>query len=96
VPNPHRFAIRAGRNQVGEFAFVLLSRASNLGLVQRKLYLLLLGTTALSIVTTPLLFRSIPYLIRLFTLMRWLPREDDDALPVRPLPRLLECELRSG
>jgi predicted Kef-type K+ transport protein len=73
--------------QVGEFAFVLLSRASNLGLVQRKLYLLLLGTTALSIVTTPLLFRSIPYLIRLFTLMRWLQRDgDDDVLPtsVRP------------
>mmetsp|Transcript_22266 Transcript_22266/g.48941 ORF Transcript_22266/g.48941 Transcript_22266/m.48941 type:complete len:661 (-) Transcript_22266:274-2256(-) len=64
--------------QVGEFAFVLLSRASNLGLVQRKLYLLLLGTTALSIVSTPLLFRSIPSLVRLATLMRWLRREEAD------------------
>eukprot|EP00899_Mesostigma_viride_P024716 jgi/Mesvir1/5429/Mv15489-RA.1 len=37
--------------QIGEFAFVLLSRASNMGLVQKKLYLLLLGTTALSLVS---------------------------------------------
>ncbi|XP_020227261.1 K(+) efflux antiporter 6 isoform X2 [Cajanus cajan] len=35
--------------QIGEFAFVLLSRASNLHLVEGKLYLLLLGTTALSL-----------------------------------------------
>jgi hypothetical protein len=87
---------------VGEFAFVLLSRASNLGLVQRKLYLLLLGTTALSLVTTPLLFRSIPYLIRLFTLMRWLPRDgDDDALPTSvraraPHPSLLRPRVLAG
>ncbi|KAG9152503.1 hypothetical protein Leryth_016417 [Lithospermum erythrorhizon] len=36
--------------QIGEFSFVLLSRASNLHLVEGKLYLLLLGTTALSLV----------------------------------------------
>ncbi|PWA71820.1 K+ efflux antiporter 4 [Artemisia annua] len=36
--------------QIGEFAFVLLSRASNLHLIEGKLYLLLLGTTALSLV----------------------------------------------
>ncbi|KAL0680882.1 hypothetical protein Bca4012_047729 [Brassica carinata] len=35
--------------QIGEFAFVLLSRASNLHLIEGKLYLLLLGTTALSL-----------------------------------------------
>ncbi|GFY81964.1 K+ efflux antiporter 5 [Actinidia rufa] len=35
--------------QIGEFAFVLLSRASNLHLVEGKMYLLLLGTTALSL-----------------------------------------------
>ncbi|EOY30491.1 K+ efflux antiporter 4 isoform 4 [Theobroma cacao] len=39
--------------QIGEFAFVLLSRASNLHLVEGKLYLLLLGTTALSLVCEP-------------------------------------------
>ncbi|XP_022842900.1 K(+) efflux antiporter 4-like [Olea europaea var. sylvestris] len=36
--------------QIGEFAFVLLSRASNLHLIEGKLYVLLLGTTALSLV----------------------------------------------
>ncbi|KAI7997749.1 K(+) efflux antiporter 5 [Camellia lanceoleosa] len=35
--------------QIGEFAFVFLSRASNVHLVEGKLYLLLLGTTALSL-----------------------------------------------
>ncbi|XP_042405442.1 K(+) efflux antiporter 4-like isoform X2 [Zingiber officinale] len=57
--------------QIGEFAFVLLSRASNLHLVEGKLYLLLLGTTALSLVTTPLLFKFIPAIIHLGVLLRW-------------------------
>ncbi|KAL3839262.1 hypothetical protein ACJIZ3_023853 [Penstemon smallii] len=51
--------------QIGKFAFVLLSRASNLHLVQGKLYLLLLGTTALSLVTTPLLFKLPPAVVHL-------------------------------
>ncbi|KAK9947931.1 hypothetical protein M0R45_003526 [Rubus argutus] len=58
--------------QIGEFAFVLLSRASNLHLVEGKLYLLLLGTTALSLVTTPLLFKMIPAVVHLGVLLRWL------------------------
>jgi Kef-type K+ transport system membrane component KefB len=49
--------------QIGEFSFVLLSRASNAGLVERKLYLLLLGTTALSLVITPTLIRGIPRIL---------------------------------
>ncbi|XP_058181707.1 K(+) efflux antiporter 5 [Rhododendron vialii] len=61
--------------QVGEFAFVLLSRASNLHLVEGKMYLLLLGTTALSLVTTPLLFKLIPAMMHLGVLMHWFPSE---------------------
>ncbi|KAK6926337.1 Cation/H+ exchanger [Dillenia turbinata] len=61
--------------QIGEFAFVLLSRASNLHLVDGKVYLLLLGTTALSLVTTPVLFKLIPAFIHLGVLMRWFPLE---------------------
>jgi predicted Kef-type K+ transport protein len=57
--------------QIGEFAFVLLSRASNLHLVEGKLYILLLGTTALSLVTTPLLFKLIPAVVHLGVLLRW-------------------------
>ncbi|XP_073225777.1 K(+) efflux antiporter 4 isoform X1 [Cicer arietinum] len=61
--------------QIGEFAFVLLSRASNVHLVEGKLYLLLLGTTALSLVTTPLLFKLIPAVLHLGALLRWFPPE---------------------
>ncbi|XP_022749928.1 K(+) efflux antiporter 6-like isoform X5 [Durio zibethinus] len=61
--------------QIGEFAFVLLSRASNLHLVEGKLYRLLLGTTALSLVTTPLLFKLIPAVVHLGVLLRWFPAD---------------------
>ncbi|XP_042501255.1 K(+) efflux antiporter 4-like [Macadamia integrifolia] len=57
--------------QIGEFSFVLLSRASNLHMVEGKLYLLLLGTTALSLMTTPLLFKLIPAVLHLGVLLRW-------------------------
>ncbi|KAK4602670.1 hypothetical protein RGQ29_011618 [Quercus rubra] len=57
--------------QIGEFSFVLLSRASNLHLIEGNLYLLLLGTTALSLVTTPLLFKLIPAVVHLGVLTRW-------------------------
>ncbi|KAL3676837.1 hypothetical protein R1sor_026785 [Riccia sorocarpa] len=63
--------------QIGEFAFVLLSRASNLHLVQNKLYLLLLGTTALSLVTTPLLFKAIPVIMQLGAVMHWFPSDGE-------------------
>ncbi|XP_050224315.1 K(+) efflux antiporter 5 [Mercurialis annua] len=62
--------------QIGEFAFVLLSRASNLHLVEGKMYLLLLGTTALSLVTTPLLFKLIPNVMNLGVLLNWFPPEN--------------------
>ncbi|GKB37884.1 K(+) efflux antiporter 4 isoform X2, partial [Tanacetum coccineum] len=61
--------------QIGEFAFVLLSRASNLHLIEGKLYLLLLGTTALSLVTTPFLFKLIPAVVHLGVLLRWFSPE---------------------
>ncbi|CAK9135193.1 unnamed protein product [Ilex paraguariensis] len=61
--------------QIGEFAFVLLSRASNLHLVEGKMYLLLLGTTAFSLVTTPVLFKLIPAVMHLGVLMHWFPSE---------------------
>lgn len=64
--------------QIGEFAFVLLSRASNLHLVEGKIYLLLLGTTALSLVTTPLLFKLIPNVMNLGILLQWFPTESNN------------------
>ncbi|KAE9620993.1 putative cation/H+ exchanger [Lupinus albus] len=69
------FVVGISLAQIGEFAFVLLSRASNLHLVEGKMYLLLLGTTALSLVTTPLLFKLIPSVMNLGVLMHWFPSE---------------------
>ncbi|XP_057478243.1 K(+) efflux antiporter 6-like isoform X1 [Actinidia eriantha] len=66
--------------QIGEFAFVLLSRASNLHLVEGKLYLLLLGTTALSLVTTPLLFKLIPAVVHLGVLLRWFSPDSNSEI----------------
>ncbi|GAA0164675.1 hypothetical protein LIER_20257 [Lithospermum erythrorhizon] len=57
--------------QIGEFAFVLLSRASNHHLIEGNVYMLLLGTTALSLVTTPLLFKMIPAVVHLGVLLKW-------------------------
>jgi len=56
---PPQVALSVGiaLSQIGEFAFVLLSRAKSIGLVSRTLYLLLLGTTALSLCFTPFAFR---------------------------------------
>ncbi|XP_052186971.1 K(+) efflux antiporter 5 [Diospyros lotus] len=63
--------------QIGEFAFVLLSHATNLHLVEGKMYLLLLGTTALSLVTTPVLFKLMPAMMHLGVLMHWFPPESN-------------------
>ncbi|KAF3321293.1 K(+) efflux antiporter 5 [Carex littledalei] len=69
------FVVGLSLAQIGEFAFVLLSRASHLNLVEGRMYLLLLGTTALSLVTTPLIFKLIPAVMHLGILMRWFPPE---------------------
>nr|XP_009780708.1 PREDICTED: K(+) efflux antiporter 4-like [Nicotiana sylvestris]XP_016453459.1 PREDICTED: K(+) efflux antiporter 4-like [Nicotiana tabacum] len=47
---------------------------------QGKLYLLLLGTTALSLVTTPLLFKLIPAVVHLGVLLRWFPPDSPSEL----------------
>lgn len=52
-----RVSIKAGvyLAHVGEISFLLLSRASAMGLISSHLYLLLLGTISLSLIVTPLL-----------------------------------------
>jgi Kef-type K+ transport system membrane component KefB len=70
------FTVGISLAQVGEFSFVLLSRASSVGLVHRKLYLLLLGTTALSLVVAPTLFKLKHYIIKFASILRWIKSED--------------------
>jgi Kef-type K+ transport system membrane component KefB len=91
------FVVGLSLAQIGEFAFVLLSRASHLHLVGGKMYLLLLGTTALSLVTTPLIFKLIPVVMHLGILMRWFPTENSmqNELPLQEKAVMLEAHNRS-
>ncbi len=49
-----------GINQIGEFSFVLASQGKSLGLIDDRPYLLLLGTTAITLVLTPIIFSVAP------------------------------------
>ena len=49
-----------GLNQIGEFSFVLALTGQNLGLITQEKYLLLIGTTAITLVLTPIGMRFSP------------------------------------
>lgn len=51
-------AVGLSMAQIGEFAFVLLSVASQLGLLPYQVYMLLMGITALSLLLTPFLLQA--------------------------------------
>lgn len=56
-----------GINQIGEFSFVLALAGLQQGLITEKTYLLLLGTTAITLVLTPIWLNISPYLADKFT-----------------------------
>jgi monovalent cation:H+ antiporter-2, CPA2 family len=61
-----------GLAQIGEFSFVLASKGQELGLVSRRVYLLLLGTTAVTLVLTPFVLRLVPKLFDWLETIPWL------------------------
>ncbi|MQM02773.1 hypothetical protein Taro_035547, partial [Colocasia esculenta] len=67
------FLVGLSLAQIGEFAFVLLSRASNLHLVQVIPFWLITHDC----VTTPLVFKLIPAVLHLGILMHWFPSESN-------------------
>jgi monovalent cation:H+ antiporter-2, CPA2 family len=71
---PLKTAIIAGLGlaQIGEFSFVLASEGQALGLVSRRVYLLILGTTAVTLVLTPFLLRLLPPLFTWMEAQPWL------------------------
>jgi monovalent cation:H+ antiporter-2, CPA2 family len=72
-----------GLAQIGEFSFVLASEGQSLGLVSRRVYLLILGTTAVTLVLTPFVLRLVPQLFVWAEGSPWLKFLLDDAdLPV--------------
>ncbi|CAC5345894.1 MULTISPECIES: cation:proton antiporter [Planktothrix] len=52
-----------GLAQIGEFSFVLASAGQGLGLVSRRVYLLIVGTTALTLIITPFILQFAPKLL---------------------------------
>ena len=79
---PLRLAITVGLGlgQIGEFSFVLASSGQQLGLVSRQVYLLILGTTAVTLIVTPFLMKATPqilgFLEKVPVVKTWLNRMD--------------------
>ncbi|MGG6294509.1 cation:proton antiporter [Leptolyngbya sp. AN02str] len=71
---PLKTALIAGLGlaQIGEFSFVLASKGQVLGLVSRQVYLLILGTTAVTLVFTPFVLRLIPRFFAWADTVPWL------------------------
>ncbi|MBW4636524.1 MAG: cation:proton antiporter [Iphinoe sp. HA4291-MV1] len=81
-----------GLAQIGEFSFVLASEGQALGLVSRRVYLLTLGTTAVTLVLTPFVLRLVPIVFNWLESMPWLkpyfngegkPLEVAEELPMK-------------
>jgi CPA2 family monovalent cation:H+ antiporter-2 len=60
-----------GLAQIGEFSFVLASEGQALGLVSRRIYLLILGTTAVTLMLTPFILRLLPFLFDFAESIPW-------------------------
>lgn len=73
---PLKTAILAGLGlaQIGEFSFVLASAGQTLGLVSRRVYLLILGTTAVTLVITPFVLKIVPQLLNWAETFPWLQK----------------------
>lgn len=81
-----------GLAQIGEFSFVLASEGQQLGIVSQKVYSLILGTTAVTLLLTPFVLRLMPQILIWAESIPWLknlldkadvPLEVADNLPVQ-------------
>ncbi|MEB3116884.1 MAG: cation:proton antiporter [Limnothrix sp.] len=60
-----------GINQIGEFSFILAAQGLAMGLIDKKLYLLLLGTTAIALMLTPLSLATAPWIVEVSGRWSW-------------------------
>ncbi|AFY65534.1 cation:proton antiporter [Geitlerinema sp. PCC 7407] len=90
---PLRTALIAGVGlaQIGEFSFVLASEGQSLGLVSRRVYMLILGTTAVTLLLTPFVLRFLPQLFSWLEtvpgLGRWLTEAEMPTAFSEEMPR---------
>ena len=75
-----------GLAQIGEFSFVLASEGQALGLVSHRVYLLILGTTAVTLVLTPFVLRLVPHLLELPWLKPFLDSSSEPLAVATELP----------
>ncbi|MBW4678708.1 MAG: cation:proton antiporter [Microcoleus vaginatus WJT46-NPBG5] len=68
--------VGVGLAQIGEFSFVLASEGQLLGLVSREVYLLIVGTTAVTLVLTPFVLGLVPKLLELPVLKKYFNQAD--------------------
>lgn len=79
---PLRIAITVGLGlgQIGEFSFVLASSGQQLGIISRQVYLLILGTTAVTLIVTPFLMKATPQILEFLEkvpfLSKWMNQMD--------------------
>jgi monovalent cation:H+ antiporter-2, CPA2 family len=97
---PLRVAIAVGLGlaQIGEFSFVLASEGQKLGLVSRPVYLLILGTTAVTLMVTPFLLKAMPRIFQVLEkiplLYKWLNQQDipqESFVPVQIKGHVIVC-----
>ncbi len=81
-----------GLAQIGEFSFVLASKGQVLGLVSRRVYLLILGTTAVTLVITPFVLRLIPQLFAWADGIPWLKQLLDGSEEPIEIPENLPSQ----
>lgn len=81
-----------GLAQIGEFSFVLASKGQALGLVSRQVYLLILGTTAVTLVITPFVLRLIPQLFSWAETVPWLKQILDGSEEPLEVPENLPSQ----
>jgi len=86
---PWKTALIAGLGlaQIGEFSFVLASEGQAMGLVSRRVYLLILGTTAVTLVLTPFVMRLVPKLLELPWVTAFLEDRDVAIAVAEEMPK---------
>ncbi len=79
---PMAVLVGCGLSQIGEFSFILATAAQGLGLISRHIYLLVVGTTAITLLVSPVLLQ---WVVRI--LEHWQTAIPAQMTPVAPIFR---------